>query len=501
MSGIQGPQGPSGPTGASGIAGVQGVQGALGPGGAQGATGATGPTGVAGPANFSVAGSLGLISIIPYTQSTISTNIPYSTNTIYYIASMTLPTILQSKSGMLSCYFNLSTTSTFLSNSYFDYGLYLDNVNLALGDSQTAKYIQTSTYSVAMSWNGLSLGSNTITPYKPITIPISIGANSCNLQIGIKNSSGQLNTSQVKVGMAASIVCIKPTWSFTQNTSAGTFVSIALTGSYDGTKLVLATYNYIYTSENSGLTWTLQSGGTSYAATYHPTSIVCTSDRTKIVISSSYGYTYASLDSGVTWALLSDGGYSYVNILMSSDGTVLYAPLSNSYAYNISTDGGSTWTLYNSGGVIASCFASDSTCTNLTATNATGIYVSTDQGTTWNLKQSGSFGNCASTPNGIYRVTFISHYIYTSSNSGQNWTQQTGSYISGTWTRVSISLDGTVIVAAANNSYVYISIDSGVTWTQQTSAGTFNHRGLFVSSNTKFTVAPYNTYLWNWNYS
>lgn len=207
MSGIQGVQGTSGPTGASGIAGIQGIQGAIGPGGAQGVTGPTGPTGIAGLAYGGAAGSLTSIPIIAYTQSSITNAISYSTNTIAYIASMTLPTTVKNKSGMLSCYFNLSTTSSFVVGSYFDYGLYLDNVSLALGDSQTAKYIQTSTYSVAMSWSGLSLGSNAITPYKPITIPVSIGANSCNLQIGIKNSSGQLNTAQVKVGMIASIVC------------------------------------------------------------------------------------------------------------------------------------------------------------------------------------------------------------------------------------------------------------------------------------------------------
>jgi hypothetical protein len=207
MSGIQGAQGTSGPTGDSGIAGVAGIQGALGPGGAQGVTGPTGPTGIAGLEYGGAAGSLTSIPIIAYTQSTITNSLSYSTNTIAYIASMTLPTTVKNKSGMLSCYFNLSTTSSFVVGSYFDYGIYLDNVSLALGDSQTAKYFQTSTYSVAMSWNGLSLGSNAITPYKPITVPIVIGANSCNLQIGIKNSSGQLNTSQVKVGMIASIVC------------------------------------------------------------------------------------------------------------------------------------------------------------------------------------------------------------------------------------------------------------------------------------------------------
>lgn len=500
MSGIQGAQGSLGPTGASGIAGVQGRQGAIGPGGAQGATGPIGPTGAAGLANFSITGSLTTIPIIAYTQSTISNSIAFSTNTIAYIASMTIPTTLKNKAGLLSCYFNLSTTSSFVIGSYFDYGLYLDGVSLAMGDSQIARYSQTSTFKAAMSWGGLSLGTNAITPYDPITIPVSIGANSCNLQIGIKNSSGQLNTSQVKVGMIASMVCIKPSWSFTANTAAGTFVSISLTGSSDGTKLVLATYNYIYTSEDSGLTWTLQSDATSKSANYHPSYVACSSDRVKIVVISSSGIHYSSANSGVTWSFLSDGGYAYSSILMSSDGTVLYAPLSNSTQYNKSTNSGESWTL-SSGGLNATWFASDSTCTNLTATNGTGIYTSTNGGTSWTLRQSGVFYCCASSPNGTYRVAGGNNYIFTSSNSGVNWTQQTAGFFSGSWARVSISSDGTVIVAAAFNSYVHISIDSGVTWTQQTSAGTFSHRGLFVSSNTRFTLAPYNTYVWNGIYS
>ena len=197
MSGIQGAQGSLGPTGASGIAGVQGRQGALGPGGAQGATGPIGPTGAAGLANYSSVPSLSTISIMPYTQSSITNTIGISTNTISYIASMTLPPAIKNKSGLLSCYFNVSTTSSFMAGAYFDYGLYLDGVSLAMGDSQIARYSQISTYSVAMSWNGLTLGSNATTPYKPITIPISIGANSCNLQIGIKNSSVALSGAAV----------------------------------------------------------------------------------------------------------------------------------------------------------------------------------------------------------------------------------------------------------------------------------------------------------------
>ena len=502
MSGIQGAQGSLGPTGASGIAGVQGIQGALGPGGAQGATGPTGATGAAGLANYNITGSLATTTIMPYTQSTITNSIGVSTNTISYIASMTVPPAIKNKAGMLSCFFNLITTSSFVVGSYFDYGLYLDGVSLGMGDSQISRYSQTSNYSVAMSSNGISLGTNAITPYKPITIPVSIGANSCNLQIGIKNSSGQLNTSQVNVGMAASFiyVYIPPSWSITRNTEAGTFISIAITGSSDGTKLALAAYNYVYTSENSGLTWTLQTGANTYSVTRNPQFVVCSSDRSIIVVKGSSGRPFKSTDNGVTWSSLPGSGYTYIGFLMSSDGNMFIAPLQNSTFYHKSVDGGNSWTLY-SGGLNGSWFASDSSCTNLTGVNTSGIYISTDEGSSWTLKQGGNFYCCASSSDGTYRVAGTNNYIYTSSNSGENWTQRTGSYISGSWTRVSISSDGTVIVAAAYQSYVYTSIDSGVTWTQQTSAGTFSHRGLFLSSNTKFILAPYNTYVWSGIYS
>jgi hypothetical protein len=351
-----------------------------------------------------------------------------------------------------------------------------------------------------MSWGGLSLGTNAITPYKPITIPVSFGANSSNLQIGIKNSSGQLNTAQVNVGMAASVVCIKPSWSFTRNTAAGTFVSQWITGSSDGTKLVLAAYYYIYTSDNTGLTWTLQTGANDYSIYYNPSKVVCSSDRSIIVVKGQSGLPFRSTNNGVTWSTMAGSHYTYASLLMSSDGTVLMFPLFNSFYYNKSTDSGASWTL-SSGGLNATAHASDSTCTNLTATNSSGIYISTNGGESWTLKVSGSFYSCASSSNGTYRVAGGNNYVYTSSDSGTNWTQRTAAFFSGGWTQVSISSDGTVIVACAYQSYVYISDDSGVTWTQQTSAGTFSHRGLFVSSNTKFTLAPFNTYVWNGVYS
>ena len=104
---IQGIQGLQGVTGSVGISGIQGVQGVIGPYGLQGATGPTGPSGYKGNMftnSFSI--PLSTFVILPYTQSTISNSIAYSTNTIAYIASMSLPTLLQNKAGILSCYFN-----------------------------------------------------------------------------------------------------------------------------------------------------------------------------------------------------------------------------------------------------------------------------------------------------------------------------------------------------------------------------------------------------------
>ena len=190
---IQGIQGLQGVTGSVGISGIQGVQGVIGPYGLQGATGPTGPSGYKGNMfTNSVSIPLSTFVILPYTQSTISTSVPISSQTITYIGSMSIPSTIRGKSGLVSCYFNLSSTSSFLSNAYFDYGLYLDGQSLGLGDSSTANYTQISTYSSAMSWNGLVLGRNAVTPYRPISVPLSVLGNSCNLQIGIKNSSTEL---------------------------------------------------------------------------------------------------------------------------------------------------------------------------------------------------------------------------------------------------------------------------------------------------------------------
>lgn len=183
VQGYQGAIGPQGPTGATGLAGNPGAAGGQGVAGIQGATGPAGAT-----AGFS------FITISSYNQSVIANTIAAANATVGYISQLALPTATKGKTGTLSVFFNLSTLNNFSTTQFFDYGLYLDGVGLGTGDTITSRYVQTVNSGNAVSWGGFSLGSNGMTSFTPITIPITVNANSCNLQIGIKNSSAALNT-------------------------------------------------------------------------------------------------------------------------------------------------------------------------------------------------------------------------------------------------------------------------------------------------------------------
>jgi hypothetical protein len=183
VQGFQGVLGTQGQTGATGLTGIPGPAGGQGVAGIQGAT---------GPAGATVGFSFTTISA--YSQSVIANTITASNSTVSYISQLALPGATKGKSGNVSVFFNLSTLSGFSTSSYFDYGLYLDGVGLGTGDTTTSRYVQYVNGGNAVSWGGYSLGSNGMTSFTPITIPITVNANSCNLQIGIKNSSAALNT-------------------------------------------------------------------------------------------------------------------------------------------------------------------------------------------------------------------------------------------------------------------------------------------------------------------
>jgi hypothetical protein len=187
--------GATGPVGLQGVQGTQGATGAIGATGAAGATGASGvvgPLGVTGPTGSSA--TLSNYTITSYSQAIIANPVASSNTSVTYLSQISLASLVKGKSGIASIFFNLSTSAGFNTGFVFDYSVYLDGVSLAVGDIGTVRYTHSGSNGNAVSWNGFSLGSNGLTPYAPLNIPLAINANSCNLQIGILNSSYALNT-------------------------------------------------------------------------------------------------------------------------------------------------------------------------------------------------------------------------------------------------------------------------------------------------------------------
>ena len=138
--------------------------------------------------------------------------------------------------------------------------------------------------------------------------------------------------------------------------------------------------------------------------------------------------------------------------------------------------------------------ASDSTCQNLVAVindNGYGkIYRSSNYGVSWS-QLSGlpsppnvyPYWRCiASSSNGTHLATANSspyyqgdNYIYTSTNSGTNWTKQTSAGANKLWLSIASSSDGSMLAAVDNGSnpggYIWTSSNYGVDWTQQIASG------------------------------
>ncbi len=98
------------------------------------------------------------------------------------------------------------------------------------------------------------------------------------------------------------------------------------------------------------------------------------------------------------------------------------------------------------------------------------IYTSPDSGVNWTARTIAGiqdWESVASSADGTKLVAVVDgEYIYTSTDSGASWTQRVTSG-SRSWKDVASSADGTKLVAVANNNYIYTSTDSGVNWTQR----------------------------------
>ena len=232
----------------------------------------------------------------------------------------------------------------------------------------------------------------------------------------------------------------------------------AVASSADGRKLVAAANNdQIYTSTDSGVSWTAQnSGSRSWKA------VASSSDGSKLVAVVNGGQIYTSTDSGVTWTARASNR-SWYGVASSADGSKLVAVVLGGQIYS-STDSGVTWTARETSRDWRSV-ASSADGSKLVAVVQDGqIHTSTDSGVSWTPREtSRSWQGVASSAAGDKLVAVANNgQIYTSTDSGVSWTPRESIR---RWYVVASSADGRKLVAAVNDGQIYTSTDSGVSWT------------------------------------
>jgi len=290
----------------------------------------------------------------------------------------------------------------------------------------------------------------------------------------------------------------------TTGTSASDHNWSSITSSADGRKLAAVEYSasggnngIIWTSTDSGATWTDRTTGTS-AANRNWVSITSSADGSKLAAGDSGagpgGDIWTSTDSGATWTDRTTGTSAsnliWVSITSSADGSKLAAVDSFDTIAGgdiwTSTDSGATWTDRTTGtsasNLIWRSITSSADGSKLAAAEdqrgpGGNIWTSTDSGTTWTDRTTGTsaanlnWDSITSSADGSKLAAVDSGGgfggIWTSTNSGANWTHRSNAGILNWWA-ITSSADGSKLAAAASPGDIWTSTDSGATWADRT---------------------------------
>jgi hypothetical protein len=284
-------------------------------------------------------------------------------------------------------------------------------------------------------------------------------------------SSGSIvsNTASIVFTVAAAQV-------LTARSITGSHLWFNVAISSNGTKLFAADINsYIYTSSDSGVTWTQQTGSGSPPS---PSYVICSSDGTKLVATDG-SFIYTSSNSGVTWTQQTGTGTSAMlsstpsYIAGSSDLTKIAVATTNDYIYT-SSNSGVTWTQQTGSPASGwSAIASSSDGSILVGGSYdTYLYTSTNSGVSWvqRISHPGSFSasftsiTCSSNGLIIYAFSQGDRNVCLSTDGGATWS----TILNTNGCRLSCSSDGTQLVAVQSTSSgtntVYVSINSGTSF-------------------------------------
>ncbi|MEJ6577009.1 MAG: hypothetical protein QNL49_01055 [Actinomycetota bacterium] len=261
----------------------------------------------------------------------------------------------------------------------------------------------------------------------------------------------------------------------------------SIDSSDDGTKIAASAYGgYIYTSTDSGNSWTAHEG----IGRKNWNTITISSDGTKIAAAADGSYVYASQDSGANWSELSDvGSRRWTSLSSSADGTNLVGTTWAGYPLFFSNLGtglsragidGTTRDWLSSGmsadGMVMAVGQASSIWGTHNGITVSGIFASgfshrgTAKARVLTLSSDGNIGLSGDTT------------LWRSVDKGVTWQQI--SITTGTWRAVAASATGKYLYAGsikAGSKYIYTSGDYGLTWTPQTALGEANWAALATS--------------------
>jgi hypothetical protein len=263
---------------------------------------------------------------------------------------------------------------------------------------------------------------------------------------------------------------------------------VGIASSSDGSRLAASSYEAVWLSSNSGVTWTL-----SNPANGNYRGIASSSDGSKLLLASSWSTKLErSTDSGATWSQLSNSvTQSWHKVASSADGQVLAAAGLHGTALYVSTNGGTSWSTKDVGNWNGIAI-SDNGATMVAVASSRAIYVSTDSGTTWNNRETArGWADVSISNDGTKMIASVGEgKIYRSIDSGTTWevlpNSPTKKHLS-----VACSSDCSTIIAGTNWEFVHYSSDSGASWySSTTQIGWINDVALSDDGSKAF-AAPY----------
>ncbi len=337
---------------------------------------------------------------------------------------------------------------------------------------------------VALSGDGITVlaGGSTVTGGRSGSLWIG------DLRTGLSNSGSGSDSNPGDVSITLDPKPVNP---WTARCMMGPRMWRAVASSSDGRKLVaVENPGSVWLSTDFGVTWRENTAGI-LSAPMHWSSVASSADGTRLVATTNNdlgaGLIYTSSDSGLTWTSRPGAGSrEWTSVASSNVGKNLVAVSGGDHGRGTiwtSADYGVTWTQRVLAGVpallqkwTATAISADGTKLAIaeyasTIADAGDVWVSVDSGATWRQQVSAShptawtaLANSTDFKRLVGSVSGGSLSTGTfSTGSEWNWTVQPGA--TADWSSVASSSDGSKVLAGVFSGKLYIGTLVGSTWT------------------------------------